>query len=185
MVGSNSFSPPGVLFINGMSGVGKSTVARIIANRFPRSAHINGDEIHNIMVGGRIHPPGKPEDEVQSQLLLRARNMALLADSFFESRVFPILEQCISTHEYLDYLFSRIKARPIAMVVLAPPLETALERDKRRSEKNVAHWYIENYYEIKQELSDIGLWLDTEDMTPDQTADLIIQRAFSEGVVYK
>ncbi|MBN1189434.1 MAG: AAA family ATPase [Dehalococcoidales bacterium] len=184
MMKSDLFTPQGILFINGMSGAGKTTAADLVARSYPRSALIKGDEIHNLMVAGRIHPPGKPEDEVQDQLWLRDRNMALLADSFFESGIFPVLEQCISTRRYLDYLFSRIKSRPVAMVVLAPPVEVALERDRQRIEKNVAHLYIDNYFEMKKELSGIGLWLDTKEMTPDQTAEAIVREAFSKGIVY-
>ncbi len=183
MDGNTAYQPPGILFINGMPGSGKTIVAHIIANNVPKGAHINGDEIHNLAVGGRLHPPGQPENEVQNQLLLRARNMALLADSFFESGFFPILEQCISTRKYLDYLFFKIRSRPLAMVVLDPPLEVSLSRDKQRKEKNIAHLYMNNYFEMKKELSGLGLWLDTRDMTPEQTAEEIIQKAFQEGII--
>ncbi len=180
---AEKYSPPGVLLVNGVPGSGKTTIARLIAGSVPKGAHINGDEIHNLVVGGRVHPPGKPEEEVQRQLRLRERNMALLADSFFESGVFPILDNCISKRESLDYLVSRIRARPIAMAVLAPPLEVVLERDKHRSEKTVAHFYINLYSEIQTELSSLGLWLDTQKMTPEQAAEIVIKRVFSEGII--
>ena len=183
MKDSTGYTPSGILFINGAPGAGKTTIARIIAQESPRSAHINGDEIHNLIVGGRLHPPGKPEDEVECQLQLRFRNMALLADSFFQSGVFPILETCISTREYLDYLISRITSNPIAMIILAPPTAAMLERDKRRLEKNVAHLYADKYDEIYNELENTGLWINNEDMTPEQTKDEIMRRAFSEGII--
>ena len=182
---TTKYSPPGVLLLNGMPGAGKTTVAHLIAMNVPKGAHINGDEIHNLVVGGRIHPPGTPEDEVQRQLMLRERNMALLADSFFESGVFPILDNCISKRRYLDYLTSRIRSRPIVMVVLAPPMEVALKRDKQRIEKTVARLYTDIYIEMCEELSKIGLWLDTQSMTPEQTAEVVLQQAFSEGIIYE
>jgi chloramphenicol 3-O-phosphotransferase len=177
------YVPPGVLFINGATGSGKTTIARMIARESPKGAHIDGDEIHNLIVGGRLHPPEKPEEEVERQLELRFRNMALLADSFFQSGVFPVLETCISTREYLDYLISRIKARPVAMVILAPPVGVMLERDSKRPEKNVAHLHTDRYEEIYRELGTMGLWIDNGDMTPEQTKIEIIRRAFSEGII--
>jgi chloramphenicol 3-O-phosphotransferase len=176
------YSPPGVLLLNGMPGAGKTTVARLLAGSSRRGAHIEGDEIHNLVVGGRVHPPGEPE-EVRRQLLLRERNMALLADSFYEAGVFPILDNCISTREYLDYLLSRIRSRPIAMVVLAPPMTVALERDRHRAEKTVAHLHMDGYATMHEELSGIGLWLDPQKMAPQPTANEVLRRAFSEGVV--
>jgi adenylylsulfate kinase-like enzyme len=180
---NKEYTPPGILFINGAPGAGKTTIARMIAQESPRSAHINGDEIHNLMIGGRLHPPAKPEDEVERQLKLRFRNMALLADSFFQSGIFPILETCISTHEYLDYLISRIISRPIAMVILAPPAVVMLERDKRRSEKTVAHLHTDKYDEMYNELHTMGLWMDNGNMTPEQTKNEILHKAFSEGII--
>jgi hypothetical protein len=115
--------------------------------------------------------------------MLRERNMALLADSFFESGVFPILDNCISDRKYLDYLTSRIKSRPIAMVVLAPPLEVTLRRDKERTEKTVANLFEDLYDEMYKELSGIGMWLNTQNMTPEETAEPIMQKVFSEGLI--
>lgn len=177
------YTPPGILFINGAPGSGKTTVARMIAGDAPKGAHIDGDEIHNLVVGGRIHPPGEPEDEVERQLYLRFRNMALLADSFFQSGIFPVLETCISTQKYLDYLLSRITSRPLAMIVLVQPLTIALERDKKRPEKTVAHLHADKYDEMCDELGDTGLWINNGEMTPEQTKNEIIRRAFTEGII--
>jgi len=179
------YSPPGVLLLNGMPGAGKTTVAHLIAMNVPKGAHINGDEIHNLVVGGRIHPPGKLADkgEVIRQLKLREKNIALLIDSFFESGFFPIVDNYMSNWERLGHLLSNIKSRPIAMVMLNPPIEISLKRDMFRPEKTVAQLYQESYRELQNELSAIGLWLNTSDMTPEQTAEEVQLRAFSEGIV--
>ena len=179
------YQPPGILFINGGPGSGKTTIARLIAADSPGGAHIDGDEIHNLVVGGRLHPPGKPEDEVERQLQLRFRNMALLADSFFQSGIFPVLETCISTRKYLDYLLLNIKSRPVAIITLAPPVAVALERDRKRSDKNVAHLHTDKYNEIYIELGNMGLWINNGNMTPEQTKIEIISRAFNEGIIRK
>lgn len=182
---NKKYSPPGILILNGAPGSGKTTVAHLIANQCPKVAHINGDEIHNLVLGGRIHPPGKPEDknEVIRQLKLREKNIALLADSFFESGFFPIIDNYMSNRERLGHLLSHLKSHPIAMVVLNPRLEVSLERDVFRPEKTVAHIYQDSYVELQKELSGIGLWLDTTDMTPEQTAKEVQLQAFLKGVI--
>lgn len=179
------YSPPGILILNGFPGSGKTTVARLIASQCPRGAHINGDEIHNLILGGRIHPPGKLEEreEVIQQLKLRERNIALLADSFFESGFFPIIDNYISNRERLGHLLSHLKSHPVAMVVLNPRLEVSEERDLFRPEKTVAHLFQDSYIELQKELMGTGLWLDNAYLTPEQTAEEVKLKAFSKGLI--
>jgi chloramphenicol 3-O-phosphotransferase len=179
------YRPPGILLLNGMPGSGKTTVARLIAEQCLKGVHINGDEIHNMVLGGRIHPPGKPEDEeeIKRQLELRERNIALLADSFFKAGFFPVIDNFMSNKERLNHLLMHLKTRPIAMVVLHPRLEVSLERDRVRLEKTVAHLFQDLYGELQKEIAGIGLWLDSSDLTPEQTAQQIQLRAFYEGII--
>jgi hypothetical protein len=73
--------PSGVLLISGVPGAGKTMVARLVAAAFARTALIHGDEVHNLVVAGRRHPNEEPADEAESQLRLRDRNIAALADN--------------------------------------------------------------------------------------------------------
>ncbi|MDE9366204.1 AAA family ATPase [Luteipulveratus sp. YIM 133132] len=50
-----------VVLIVGVPGAGKTTVARALAGRFPRSACIEGDLIqHELTVNGLVPPGGEP-----------------------------------------------------------------------------------------------------------------------------
>ena len=65
--------------INGIPGAGKTTVAHMLAQRFPRSAHVEGDVLHEFVASGRVIPGAEPLAESDLQLDLCARNLCLWA----------------------------------------------------------------------------------------------------------
>ena len=68
--------------ITGIPGAGKTTVSRLLAQRFPLAAHIEADRLQELIVSGSLWPDQEPREEAMRQLRLRARNAALLAESF-------------------------------------------------------------------------------------------------------
>lgn len=76
--------------ISGIPGAGKTTVARLISERFDRAAHIEGDLVgHHFIVTGLVAPNEEPKEEAERQLHLRRRNICLLADSFAADGFMP------------------------------------------------------------------------------------------------
>ena len=60
--------------IAGIQAAGKSTVARLLAQRFERGVHIEADVLYQMIISGRVLPeePGEMTPEAERQLRLRS-----------------------------------------------------------------------------------------------------------------
>ena len=71
--------------ITGIPGAGKTTVARLLAGRLPRAAHIEADRLQEWIVSGGLWPDQEPHEEAMRQLEQRAIHAARLATSYHEA----------------------------------------------------------------------------------------------------
>ena len=90
---------PSLIVITGIMAAGKSTIARLLAQRFPRGVHIEADVLQHMIVSGGAwvsqNSPDNPQGEVERQLRLRLKNMCLLGKSFFEAGFTVVLDDII------------------------------------------------------------------------------------------
>ncbi len=126
----------GVILVTGVPGSGKTTVARLLTQRFPLAAHLEGDSIQSLIVSGGLHPDREPHDEAMRQLRLRTRNVSLLADSFAANGV----------------------------------------------EKTVFGIWAHLDAEFREALQGRGLWLDTSNLSADETVSRALER-LNEAVI--
>lgn len=59
----------------------------------------------------------------------------------------------------------------------------AIERDRTRSDKHVAHLFDQMDAEMRANLVDTGWWLDTCSLTVEQTVDALLNEGVSNGEV--
>jgi predicted kinase len=175
-----------VIVITGIQAAGKSSVAQAVAERLDRSVHLRGDVFRRMIVNGRARMgPADPPDEAVRQLRLRYRLAAQAADGYAEAG-FTVVLQDIILGEHLAELAATIRTRPLYVVVLAPRPGIVAEREAGRDKtayKPGDEGPAELDAYLRGETPPIGLWLDTSDQTLEQTADELLARVWTEGLI--
>jgi hypothetical protein len=162
---------------------GKSTVASLLARRFDRGVHLEGDVFRRMIVSGRHEMTPDASPESLDQLLLRYRLAAAAADSYFEAG-FTVALDDVAAGPVLGEYCSMIRSRPRHLIVLVPSMEAVAAREANRSKKGYGTWTVEQLYDgFVSGTPRLGIWLDTTDLTPDQTVDAILAETSSSRAV--
>lgn len=119
-----------IYIISGPAGVGKSTIAKRLAESFEHSAYIEGDIINHIVVGGYL-PPWESEES----LSLVWENIADLSINFLQANKNVIIDYVAFPKE-VEKLAQRVYAEvenvEIIYVILWAKKDELLRRDALR-----------------------------------------------------
>ncbi len=164
-----------IFIVSGIPGAGKTTVSGLLARRFERGVHLEADIFQKLIVTGGLFPDKEPQEEAWRQLRLRSKHVAMLADSFLEAGFVPVIDDVVVGLRLLEVL-EDIKSRPLHFVLLLPRLEVVEQRDRERDEKHVFDIWSHLDEVAREETPQQGLWLDSSDMTAEETVDEILRR---------
>jgi hypothetical protein len=156
---------------------GKSTVARLLASRFERGVHLEGDVFRRFVVSGRAEMTPEPSPEAVEQLRLRYRLAAAAADAYCAEGFSVALEDVVAGPFLAEYE-QMIRSRPCHVVVLLPSLDAVAGREAGREDKGYLDgWTVERHYaDFVATTPRIGMWLDTTDQTPEETVDEVLRQ---------
>ena len=173
---------PTLFVISGTQGAGKSTIARLLAERFERGAWVSADALQRMIVAGGRWPEGRAmSPEAEQQLRLRLRHACLLGRSFASAGITAVLDDIVIGAR-VDHLLEELAGSRFVFVMLTPRLEVVREREASRGTTLWEQWeWLDDV--IRNGTRRVGLWLDTSELTPDETVDEILRRAPTDGLV--
>jgi hypothetical protein len=85
----------------------------------------------------------------------------------------------------LDFFIALMSPRHVRLVVLAPGIEVCKYRDANRNPEEQFNFdcYERLEADMQREFGDIGWWLDTSDMTADETAEQLVAELTGRAAV--
>ncbi|MEU9015188.1 AAA family ATPase [Streptomyces sp. NPDC048479] len=163
----------GAVLLTGIPGSGKSTVAAALAVRLGMSAHVEVDALQRMIVSGGQWPSPTGNAEADRQILLRARNACLLADSFARAGFIPVLDDVVVRRSHLDFYRTTFTAKPLHIVILAPGPATAWQRNQARQKVLATDWAHLDAA-MRAELEQEGTWIDNTAQTLEETVEAVL-----------
>ena len=170
-----------IIVVSGLPGAGKSTVARRLAERHPRAAHIEADTLQRMIVSGAEWPAADAalNPEAARQLRLRVTNACLLARSYATAGFVAIIDD-IFVGERVANLREDLAGAPFRFVMLNPSLDVLHERNVQRTKRDAFEQASALYDALQTQTEHFGIWIDSSTQTPAQTVSAI-EAALSES----
>jgi adenylylsulfate kinase-like enzyme len=168
---------PQIIVVTGVMAAGKSTVSQLLAERFSRAVHLRGDEFRRVVVRGRVDMSPHGDPEAERQLALRHSVAAHSADEYAAAG-FTVVVQDLFVGTTLQPFLDQLTARPLSLVMLAPDVDTVMQRESKRVKVGYGDLCsIRDFdHKVRTETPHIGLWLDSSQQTPDETVEDIVAR---------
>jgi predicted nucleotidyltransferase len=170
---------PAIYLITGPMAAGKTTVARSLASRFERGVHVEGDVFRRSIVSGREEVTPDLAQGAMEQLRLRYRLAAGVADGYVEAGFSVALEDVVAG-SFLEEWPTLIRSGPCHVIVLLPSVEAIMTRASARAETGYGAWTPDQLHSgFATGTPRIGLWLDTTNLTVEETVNEILAQTIS------
>jgi chloramphenicol 3-O-phosphotransferase len=163
-----------ILLVSGPPASGKTTVARLLSERYDRVAHIDVNQLLQFRSAGLARPWGR-DPETARQNSLAVQNACALAGNFITDGIGVIIEDMV-VPAFLDSYLDQLEPNGVRihLVRLMPGIKACQARNRQhRNDRVHPSWVDEAYDSLVRAGAFAGASIDNTDQTPLQTADRV------------
>ncbi len=171
-----------IIFITGMSGSGKSTISRGVAEHFPQAMHLDVDKLRGMMVTGLARPGSRPDivtEEWIKQLQLARATATYMANLYAGQGIDVVIDDFCWPPNFPEYYAALFENPAVHRVLLLPTQSALAERIIKRG-GTFADVFVKNtpyVYSYLEPMPKEGwIVLDSSDWTVEQTVQEVLTR---------
>ena len=171
-----------IVLITGATGSGKSTISHRVAESFPKSIHIQVDNLRDMMVKGMVAPkPFNQWSEEEKQQVLQqfqwARSTAIYMTKLYANQGVAVVIDDVITPNFVEQYAALFEISGVQRVLLYPKASAVIERVKQRGGPwdHVLIDFVPLSYDLLEPMPKDGwIVLDSGEWTIDQTVHEVL-----------
>lgn len=167
-----------ILLVTGPPASGKSTVARRLAQHFPKSLHLPVDQLREMMVNGIQLPGAGWNDEVAQQFQWARLTAIYMAQLYARNSVDVIIDDvCVPAEFALDYasLGNSLDTHRVLLLPTSSALSKRLQERGGPIDKILIEYLPWFYSYLESMPKDGWLVIDSSNWTVEQTVEKVLR----------